>query len=74
MSREVRFTVTDEEYDDILAYVQRKRQWRQVSHFLRYVCFQAMGRNPVGRHDLRRGADRTEPSGGVSREATDADA
>jgi len=66
MSREVRFTATDEEYAQIEAYVQSKRRWRKVSHFLRYAVFTAMDRNPVGRHDIRRGADRTDPSGGIS--------
>ena len=46
MSREVRFTATDEEYADILRYVQAKRRWRKVSHFLRDACFQTMDRYP----------------------------
>jgi len=68
MSREIRFTATDEEYAEVLAYVTGKRRWRKVSHFLRDACFQAMDRNPVGRHDLRHGAIRTERIAGMGDE------
>jgi hypothetical protein len=51
MPREIRCTVTDEEYADIVAYVAKKRRWRRVSHFLRDACFRAMAYNPAGRHD-----------------------
>jgi hypothetical protein len=64
MSKEVRFTATDEEYAEIASYVTRKRRWRKVSHFCRDAVFQAIDRNPAGRHDSRRGADRTEGNGG----------
>ena len=47
MSREVRFTATDEEYAEICAYVASKRRWRKVSHFLRDACFQMIDRNPA---------------------------
>jgi hypothetical protein len=73
MSKEVRFTATDEEYEKITSYVAKKRRWKKVSHFLRDACFQAIDRNPSGRHDngqSRRGADRTEPPDGQNRAGT----
>ena len=45
--REVRFAVTEQEYSDILAYVQKKRRWRNIPSFLRDACFQTMERYPA---------------------------
>ena len=73
MSREIRFSVDDDDYPILVAYAKLKG-FRTVSNMARRGAFALMERNPVGRHDKSRGADRTEPSGGVSREATDADA
>lgn len=56
MSREVRFTATDEEYAKIAFYVDQKRKWKRVSDFARYAVFTAMDRSKAGRHDLVDGA------------------
>ena len=45
--KEIRFTCTDEEAAEIRAYVQAKRRWKQVSHFVRDATFQAMERYPA---------------------------
>lgn len=60
MNKEIRSKVTDGEFAEIEAYVKSKKRWRKIGHFVRYAVFQAMERNPAGRHDLRRGADRTD--------------
>ena len=65
--REVRFSVTPEEWLEITRYVAAKKRWKQVSHFVRDCVFQAMVRNPALRHDLggkEGGAERTEAPGG----------
>lgn len=51
MSREIGFTVTDEEYAIIASHVARKHRWARVSQFLRDACFQSINHNPAGRHD-----------------------
>lgn len=65
MSREARFTVTDAEYTEIFDYVMRKKRWRKMGHFLRDAVFQAMERNPVGRHISERGAVLHQPQDGT---------
>lgn len=50
MSREIRFTATDEEYAEISAYVDGKKRWRKMSYFVRDACFQLIARNPLDRH------------------------
>jgi muconolactone delta-isomerase len=62
--KEVRFTATDEEYAEILAYVEGKRRWRKMAHFARYAIFKEMDANKAGRHDKRLGAAHAERSGG----------
>lgn len=47
MSREVRFTVTEDEYATLVEYVAAKRRWRRVSDFLRDACFQTIERYPA---------------------------
>jgi hypothetical protein len=61
--KEVRFSVTPEEWDEIMSYVKAKRRWHQISHFVRDCVYREMARNPAGRHD-NRGGERTEASGG----------
>ena len=60
--KEVRFSVTYEEWLEITRYVADKKRWKQVSHFARDCVFKTMGQNPVGRHDNRGGepTDRSE--------------
>ena len=60
MRRELRVSVTEEEYAEVVAYVVRKKRWREVSHFVRDCVFQAISRNPPGRHVPVRGGDATE--------------
>lgn len=62
--KEIRFTATEEEYAQIMVYVQAKRRWSKVGHFLRYAIFKEMDHNRLGRHDIRGGAGCAEPSGG----------
>jgi len=59
MSREIRFTVTDEEYADVLAYVKEKRRWRNISAFLRDACFKEISRNRTGSHHPTKEKGRT---------------
>ena len=62
--KEVRFTATDEEYYEIRGYVEGKRRWRKMGHFVRYAVFKEMDYNRAGRHDLSLGVARAELSGG----------
>ena len=55
MSREVRFTATDEEYAEISAYVQAKKRWRKISHFARYCIFKEMDFSRSGAHHATTG-------------------
>ena len=48
--KKVQFTATDEEYAEISAYVEAKKRWRKMAHFVRDACFQLIARNPVERH------------------------
>lgn len=45
--REVRFSVTPEEYAEIQAYVESKKRWHRISHFVRDAVYQAMDRYPT---------------------------
>jgi len=56
MSRKVSFSVSEEEYGDILDYVAAKKRWGRVSHFVRHVVFTEMERNPAGGHRAKKGA------------------
>ena len=65
-SKELRVTVSQEDYQRVADYVSSKRKWRRVGDFLRFAVFTVMERNPTGRHDKDRsdhGAERTEASG-----------
>lgn len=61
--KEIRFTATDEEYSEIRAYVEGKKRWRKMGHFVRYAVFKEMDYNRAGRHDKPVGAARAEASG-----------
>jgi hypothetical protein len=65
MSKEIRFSVDDDDYPVLALYAKQKGH-RSVSNLARYATFALMARNPVGRHDSRGGAVRTEASDEVS--------
>jgi hypothetical protein len=67
VSREIRFSIDDDDYPELAVYAKRKGH-RSVSNLARYATFALMARNPVGRHDSRVGADRTDLSGAISGE------
>jgi hypothetical protein len=66
MSREIRFSVDDEDYPGIVEYAKRKGH-RTPANLARFAVYALMARNPVGRHD-KLGAVRTEVTGGDSKE------
>lgn len=59
MSREIRFSVDDDDHPILVAWAKRKG-FRTVLNMARRGAFALMERNPVGRHDKSRGADCTE--------------
>lgn len=64
--REVRFSVSDSEWEAIAAYVESKRRWRRVSDLARYCVFVEMDRNKSGGHRKGMGAPQHHASGANS--------
>jgi hypothetical protein len=50
MSKEIRCTVTDEEFDLVEAYIKRKGRWAKMPHFVRWVIFTELERGRPGAH------------------------
>ncbi len=65
MSKEIRFSVDDDDYPALVLYAKKKGH-RTVSNLARYAMYAQVTRNQVGRHDLNRGAPRHRASGEVS--------
>jgi len=63
MSREVRFSVDDDDYPLLQAWA-KKKGFRTVSNMARRGTFALMERTRVGRHDIRLGADSADMPGG----------
>jgi hypothetical protein len=50
MSKEIRCTVTDDEYDQIKAFVARKGKFSRLAHYLRFLIFTDLARGRPGAH------------------------
>jgi hypothetical protein len=59
ITREITFGVTEAEYVEISSYVKAKKRWRRNADFVRDCVFQAIARNPSGKHNPVRGGDAT---------------
>ena len=50
MKKEIRFAVTDEEFETVKEYVSKKHRWKKMSDFARYAVFKEMDANKAGSH------------------------